>query len=174
MCLTLLSTAKPLMDGVADLPRIGLAKVYIYMINERPAFLFPDSNHKLCSGKQSIIQPTPAVYGLQFSTPVFIHTLYRTPVVPSTTCFRTYLYPHSQHTTSNTLSHAVDMVKYAFIAFAGLTAALPLNINLGAYSPALVVGTSPPSTTLPPNPRPLTPPRVMARSASAVRKTSPT
>lgn len=36
------------------------------------------------------------------------------------------------------------MVKYALIAFAGLAAALPLNINLGAYSPALVVGTSPP------------------------------
>jgi len=38
------------------------------------------------------------------------------------------------------------MVKYALIAFAGLAAALPLNINLGAYSPALVVGTSQPST----------------------------
>jgi hypothetical protein len=34
------------------------------------------------------------------------------------------------------------MVKYAIVAFAGLAAALPLNINLGAYSPALVVGTS--------------------------------
>ncbi|KAH6845466.1 hypothetical protein B0I37DRAFT_417000 [Chaetomium sp. MPI-CAGE-AT-0009] len=32
------------------------------------------------------------------------------------------------------------MVKYAIVAFAGLAAALPLNINLGAYSPALVVG----------------------------------
>ncbi|KAL2127884.1 hypothetical protein VTI74DRAFT_10029 [Chaetomium olivicolor] len=32
------------------------------------------------------------------------------------------------------------MVKYALVAFAGLAAALPLNINLGAYSPALVVG----------------------------------
>ncbi|KAK3350910.1 hypothetical protein B0H65DRAFT_545990 [Neurospora tetraspora] len=32
------------------------------------------------------------------------------------------------------------MVNYRFIAFAGLAAALPLNINLGAYSPALVVG----------------------------------
>ncbi|KAJ4306383.1 hypothetical protein N0V88_001183 [Collariella sp. IMI 366227] len=32
------------------------------------------------------------------------------------------------------------MVKYTLIAFAGLAAALPLNINLGAYSPALVVG----------------------------------
>ncbi|KAK4038791.1 hypothetical protein C8A01DRAFT_37281 [Parachaetomium inaequale] len=32
------------------------------------------------------------------------------------------------------------MVRYAIIAFAGLAAALPLNINLGAYSPALVVG----------------------------------
>ncbi|KAJ4416901.1 hypothetical protein N0V85_002081 [Neurospora sp. IMI 360204] len=31
------------------------------------------------------------------------------------------------------------MVNYRFIAFAGLAAALPLNINLGAYSPALVV-----------------------------------
>ncbi len=35
------------------------------------------------------------------------------------------------------------MVKYAIIVFAGLAAALPLNINLGAYSPALVVGTAP-------------------------------
>jgi hypothetical protein len=33
-----------------------------------------------------------------------------------------------------------NMVKYAFVAFVGLAAALPLNINLGAYSPALVVG----------------------------------
>lgn len=50
------------------------------------------------------------------------------------------------------MSHnPVNMVKYALIAFAGLAAALPLNINLGAYSPALVVGTSP----LPP---PSTPP----------------
>ncbi|KAK1754661.1 hypothetical protein QBC47DRAFT_447651 [Echria macrotheca] len=32
------------------------------------------------------------------------------------------------------------MVNYRFVALAGLTAALPLNINLGAYSPALVVG----------------------------------
>ncbi|SPQ21860.1 50ab53b7-0d06-40d9-93bd-c9ba025eed2c [Thermothielavioides terrestris] len=32
------------------------------------------------------------------------------------------------------------MVRYAFVTFAGLAAALPLNINLGAYSPALVVG----------------------------------
>ncbi|KAK0615959.1 hypothetical protein B0T17DRAFT_619544 [Bombardia bombarda] len=32
------------------------------------------------------------------------------------------------------------MVSYRFFAFAGLAAALPLNINLGAYSPALVVG----------------------------------
>ncbi|KAK1776484.1 hypothetical protein QBC45DRAFT_471622, partial [Copromyces sp. CBS 386.78] len=32
------------------------------------------------------------------------------------------------------------MVKYSFVMFAGLAAALPLNINLGAYSPALVVG----------------------------------
>jgi hypothetical protein len=32
------------------------------------------------------------------------------------------------------------MVRYAIAAFAGLAAALPLNINLGAYSPALVVG----------------------------------
>ncbi|KAK3905307.1 hypothetical protein C8A05DRAFT_12864 [Staphylotrichum tortipilum] len=32
------------------------------------------------------------------------------------------------------------MVRYALVAFAGLAAALPLNINLGAYSPALVVG----------------------------------
>ncbi len=35
------------------------------------------------------------------------------------------------------------MVRYALVAFAGLAAALPLNINLGAYSPALVVGMSP-------------------------------
>ena len=34
------------------------------------------------------------------------------------------------------------MVRYAFIAMVGLASALPLNINLGAYSPALVVGTS--------------------------------
>jgi hypothetical protein len=32
------------------------------------------------------------------------------------------------------------MVRYILVAFAGLAAALPLNINLGAYSPALVVG----------------------------------
>ncbi|KAK4191418.1 hypothetical protein QBC35DRAFT_375780 [Podospora australis] len=32
------------------------------------------------------------------------------------------------------------MVNYRLFAFAGLVAALPLNINLGAYSPALVVG----------------------------------
>ena len=32
------------------------------------------------------------------------------------------------------------MVSYRIVAFAGLVAALPLNINLGAYSPALVVG----------------------------------
>ncbi|KAK0638700.1 hypothetical protein B0T16DRAFT_338049 [Cercophora newfieldiana] len=32
------------------------------------------------------------------------------------------------------------MVNYRIVAFAGLAAALPLNINLGAYSPALVVG----------------------------------
>jgi len=32
------------------------------------------------------------------------------------------------------------MVSYRFVVFAGLAAALPLNINLGAYSPALVVG----------------------------------
>ena len=32
------------------------------------------------------------------------------------------------------------MVSYRFAVFAGLAAALPLNINLGAYSPALVVG----------------------------------
>lgn len=43
------------------------------------------------------------------------------------------------------------MVKYALVAFAGLAAALPLNINLGAYSPALVVGTSPPPPNPPPN-----------------------
>ncbi|KAK4227071.1 hypothetical protein QBC38DRAFT_455586 [Podospora fimiseda] len=32
------------------------------------------------------------------------------------------------------------MVSYRIFAFVGLAAALPLNINLGAYSPALVVG----------------------------------
>ncbi|KAK3997626.1 hypothetical protein QBC44DRAFT_394932 [Cladorrhinum sp. PSN332] len=32
------------------------------------------------------------------------------------------------------------MVNYRIFAFVGLAAALPLNINLGAYSPALVVG----------------------------------
>ncbi|KAL1895229.1 hypothetical protein Sste5346_005374 [Sporothrix stenoceras] len=32
------------------------------------------------------------------------------------------------------------MVRYAFVYMAGLASALPLNINLGAYSPALVVG----------------------------------
>lgn len=32
------------------------------------------------------------------------------------------------------------MVAYRFFVFAGMAAALPLNINLGAYSPALVVG----------------------------------
>ncbi|KLU92916.1 hypothetical protein MAPG_11865 [Magnaporthiopsis poae ATCC 64411] len=35
------------------------------------------------------------------------------------------------------------MVSYRFVAMAGMAgmvAALPLNINLGAYSPALVVG----------------------------------
>lgn len=63
------------------------------------------------------------------------------------------------------------MVKYALVAFAGLAAALPLNINLGAYSPALVVGTSPPPPT---PPQTLTkPPQVMAKSASAENKTSP-
>lgn len=42
-----------------------------------------------------------------------------------------------------------NMVKYSFIAYAGLAVALPLNINLGAYSPALVVGTVPPSQPAP-------------------------
>lgn len=32
------------------------------------------------------------------------------------------------------------MVAYRMIFLAGAAAALPLNINLGAYSPALVVG----------------------------------
>lgn len=34
------------------------------------------------------------------------------------------------------------MVRYSFVmaSLAGLAAAVPLNINLGAYSPALVVG----------------------------------
>ncbi len=40
------------------------------------------------------------------------------------------------------------MVRYAFFAVAGLAVALPLNINLGAYSPALVVGALPPSPVL--------------------------
>lgn len=35
----------------------------------------------------------------------------------------------------------VIMVRYALFTVAGLAVALPLNINLGAYSPALVVGT---------------------------------
>ena len=35
------------------------------------------------------------------------------------------------------------MVKYNIFALAGMAVALPLNINLGAYSPALVVGTVP-------------------------------
>lgn len=38
---------------------------------------------------------------------------------------------------------AFNMVSYRFVAMAGMAgmvAALPLNINLGAYSPALVVG----------------------------------
>lgn len=63
-----------------------------------------------------------------------------------------YLTHILKHTPSSTLSHnPVNMVKYALIAFAGLAAALPLNINLGAYSPALVVGTSPlPSPSTPP------------------------
>ena len=39
------------------------------------------------------------------------------------------------------ISHqAAKMVSYRFVVFAGMAAALPLNINLGAYSPALVVG----------------------------------
>lgn len=33
------------------------------------------------------------------------------------------------------------MVAYRILFLAGAVAALPLNINLGAYSPALVVGT---------------------------------
>lgn len=40
------------------------------------------------------------------------------------------------------------MVKYAIVFFTGLAAALPLNINLGAYSPALVVGKFPPPAPL--------------------------
>lgn len=32
------------------------------------------------------------------------------------------------------------MVAYRMVLLAGAVAALPLNINLGAYSPALVVG----------------------------------
>lgn len=32
------------------------------------------------------------------------------------------------------------MVAYRILFMAGAVAALPLNINLGAYSPALVVG----------------------------------
>lgn len=37
------------------------------------------------------------------------------------------------------------MVNYRIFAFVGLAAALPLNINLGAYSPALVVGIAQPT-----------------------------
>lgn len=40
------------------------------------------------------------------------------------------------------------MVKYNIFALAGMAIALPLNINLGAYSPALVVGTVPGLYTL--------------------------
>lgn len=40
----------------------------------------------------------------------------------------------THHTTS------VTMVAYRILFLAGAAAALPLNINLGAYSPALVVG----------------------------------
>lgn len=39
-------------------------------------------------------------------------------------------------------SQSFKMVNYRIVMFAGLAAALPLNINLGAYSPALVVGKS--------------------------------
>lgn len=38
------------------------------------------------------------------------------------------------------VNHIVKMVAYRIVFLAGAVAALPLNINLGAYSPALVVG----------------------------------
>ena len=53
-------------------------------------------------------------------------------------------------TTGGLAKESDNMVKYSFIAYAGLAVALPLNINLGAYSPALVVGTVP-LLTLPPS-----------------------
>jgi hypothetical protein len=65
------------------------------------------------------------------------------------------------------------MVKYAFVAFAGMAAALPLNINLGAYSPALVVGMIPPPFPFPlRNSRDLlTGQQVMVKSALEVGRT---
>lgn len=62
-----------------------------------------------------------------------------------------YIYTHGSN--SRTSSHhtredhpkarsytTVKMVAYRILFLAGAAAALPLNINLGAYSPALVVG----------------------------------
>lgn len=42
--------------------------------------------------------------------------------------------------TSQDLIIHIKMVAYRILFMAGAVAALPLNINLGAYSPALVVG----------------------------------
>ena len=67
-----------------------------------------------------------------------------------------------------------NMAKYIFFTMAGLAAALPLNINLGAYSPALVVGTL---TELSPGVSWTTDSanrqQVTAKSASGVTKTFP-
>jgi hypothetical protein len=64
------------------------------------------------------------------------------------------------------------MVKYAIVAFAGLAAALPLNINLGAYSPALVVGEFLPLTPpFHPQPDRLQDQQAMVKSALEVGRT---
>lgn len=70
------------------------------------------------------------------------------------------------------------MVAYRILFLAGAVAALPLNINLGAYSPALVVG-----KRIAPRPNPLmraswftdngVRQQVMVKSALEVIKTYP-
>lgn len=45
-CLTLLSTAEPSMEVVADSLSLS-SDEGVYMINKRPPFFFPHSNHKL-------------------------------------------------------------------------------------------------------------------------------
>ena len=67
------------------------------------------------------------------------------------------------------------MVKYAFFTMAGLAVALPLNINLGAYSPALVVGMlkRPPPPDVTRLQVSLTDRQVTVKSASGVTKTFP-